>query len=717
MTINTEQTTLNDIAPTPFVKWTWAIALAVLPLVEFSFLLDKVTLARGLVLLLLIGLGSLTFFIQKKSILPKFQTSSWRIYQLTFLAYLLSALLSVTQSYNLAESIWELVKILVWIQLFLWLGFFFIYENSRLYIFIALCISSGIIASLGIYQFLNIESLADENALYAMHSTLQHKNLLASIAFLSLPICGMLIAEKSKHKAWLYVGLLVILLNSIIIFIAQSRAVWLATLGILFIGSILLIYKYIRSKNQSVFRVFGQISLVGILLIVGTYFLYFSNGEKSRHLWDRVKSLWSYNEVKNEHTETIRERLALWDNSLKMSKDHLVLGVGVGNWKLHFNKYGVKNLRAEQGLVNFQRPHNDFLWVLAEQGIIGLVLYLGIFFLAIWAAWQYLKQQQYFRREATGKEHQVFLAFLGILGYGIISFFDFPKERFLHMVYLSLLLAIPIYTYQKSQLTGKPSFSNKNLMVLGVLASALGLWVSSQRIQTEQQVNQIWKARAAKNYNKIIRLSKKATNPYYQLDPAATPLAFYKGEALFYQQKIKEALEAFLQAEQQHPYHLLTLNNIASCYYQQGNMEKANAYFEQVLAYAPQSTEANMNKAAIHFNQKKIAQAAHFLRNCYVYDYETNERFGFFLQKILEAAIDELIQTHSNPKLNQYFTQLKANRAFQTSIHQKAHKNNHTLYKQVLIELLFIAQEQGQLNQLEVDVLRKHYASYLTVVR
>lgn len=710
--MNTEKTTIQATAPT-FLKWTWAIALAVLPLVEFSFLLDKVTLARGLVLLLLIGLGSLSFFVQKKSILPKFQTSSWRIYQLTFLAYLLSALLSVTQSYNLAESVWELVKILVWIQLFLWLGFFFIYENSRLYILIALCISSGIIASLGIYQFLNIESLANEKALYAMHSTLQHKNLLASIAFLSLPICGMLIAEKSKHKAWLYVGLVVILLNSIIIFIAQSRAVWLATLAVLFLGGILLIYKYMRSKNQSVLRAFGQIGLVGILLVLGTYFLYFSNGEKNRHLWNRVESLWSYNEVKNEHTETIRERLALWSNTLEMSKEHLVLGVGVGNWKLHFNKYGVKNLRAEQGLVNFQRPHNDFLWVLAEQGIIGLVLYLGIFFLAIWAAWQYLKQQQYFSQEATDREHQVFLAFLGILGYGIISFFDFPKERFLHMVYLSLLLVVPIYTYQKFKSVEQLSFFNRNFMLFGTLISVLGLWINSQRIQAEQQVYKIWKARTAQKHNKIISLSKTASNNYYQLDPAATPLAFYKGEALFFQNKTEEALKAFLEAEQQHPYHLLTLNNIASCYYQQGKTEKANAYFEQVLEYAPQSTEANMNKAALYFNQKNIAQAAHHLRNCYVHDYETNERFIFFLKKIIEAVIDELIQTHSNPKLNGYFTRLKANPAYQKTIHQEARKNNHTLYKQILLELLFIAQEQGQLKQLEVDVLRKHYASYL----
>ena len=88
----------------------------------------------------------------------------------------------------------------------------------------------------------------------------------------------------------------------------------------------------------------------------------------------------------NAPISSIEERLKLWTKTLNMISENPLLGVGIGNWKIIIPSYGTTGLRSEQGEVHFQRPHNDFLWILAETGIISLLFYTGFFvIIAIYA--------------------------------------------------------------------------------------------------------------------------------------------------------------------------------------------------------------------------------------------------------------------------------------------------------------------------------------------
>mgnify|MGYP001265377981 CR=1 FL=1 len=40
-------------------------------------------------------------------------------------------------------------------------------------------------------------------------------------------------------------------------------------------------------------------------------------------------------------------------------------------------------MRSDSGNVFFQRPHNDYLWILTETGILGLIGYMMIFIILI----------------------------------------------------------------------------------------------------------------------------------------------------------------------------------------------------------------------------------------------------------------------------------------------------------------------------------------------
>ena len=88
-----------------------------------------------------------------------------------------------------------------------------------------------------------------------------------------------------------------------------------------------------------------------------------------------TRSIWSI--------ESLKERLTLWTKSLSMVKEAPLLGVGLGQWKIALPLYGriEKYEISDRGIkeIIFQRPHNDYVWVLSEIGVLGLTFYLSIY--------------------------------------------------------------------------------------------------------------------------------------------------------------------------------------------------------------------------------------------------------------------------------------------------------------------------------------------------
>ena len=98
-----------------------------------------------------------------------------------------------------------------------------------------------------------------------------------------------------------------------------------------------------------------------------------------------LRSETSSSQLLNERN--ISHRFAFWENSLEMIQEHPLSGVGHANWRLHFPKYGLEKTDTQvmNGLAGIQRPHNDLLWILSEQGVIGLLLYLAMLAMVMWS--------------------------------------------------------------------------------------------------------------------------------------------------------------------------------------------------------------------------------------------------------------------------------------------------------------------------------------------
>ncbi len=71
--------------------------------------------------------------------------------------------------------------------------------------------------------------------------------------------------------------------------------------------------------------------------------------------------------------ESVRVRLAVWSDTLRLVRDH-PLGVGAGNFEQAFIPYALGGrTRPDESLV-FRSPHNEYLRVLAEEGVIASAL-------------------------------------------------------------------------------------------------------------------------------------------------------------------------------------------------------------------------------------------------------------------------------------------------------------------------------------------------------
>jgi O-antigen ligase len=83
--------------------------------------------------------------------------------------------------------------------------------------------------------------------------------------------------------------------------------------------------------------------------------------------WDRVKEI-NLSKDKPEST-----RIRLWQTSIAMIKKSPVWGVGLGGWGVLFDQYKVEGAYAATC-----HPHNDYLNVAVNTGLLGLLAYLGI---------------------------------------------------------------------------------------------------------------------------------------------------------------------------------------------------------------------------------------------------------------------------------------------------------------------------------------------------
>ncbi len=416
------------------------------------------------------------------------------------------------------------------------------------------------------------ESGFSNDALYSLKVLFGHKSLISAYLTLLLPLNLIGYQSPGKIKKWV---LALIGCQILMIVILQSRAMYLAVFVVM-----CLMLPYFYHHRQVFKNVRRQTVWVGAgALLVGLLSFFTLAGP------DLLQRL---NPTAYFESGTSGERRFVWYKTQGLLHDHPWLGVGAGNWKLEFPRFGVEGAyRLQDQDVIFTRAHNDFLELWSELGMAGFLLYVTLLAYPLVQLIRHPKQKFAWQR---------YLLAAGLLTFTISSLLDFPKERISFLVLLGLFLALARKHLQGPELE---LGTVVHRFLLFSLASGLAFasFIGVHRYYGEMKTRDLFAARAKQEWSQVVALAAEASNPWHRLDPSAVPISFYEGIAYYSMQKTEPALAAFHRAHAENPYNFHIVNNIATVLVSEGAYQEALQYLYLALSINPRFEEAIFNLA------------------------------------------------------------------------------------------------------------------------
>ncbi|MEK7202882.1 MAG: O-antigen ligase family protein [Patescibacteria group bacterium] len=275
------------------------------------------------------------------------------------------------------ESIIEWTRLLSIFSLYI-LGYLIIKTNENLTRLSKIIIFSVIIPSIfALYQFFTRTgmSIPFEGIYNRIFGTFTHPNLFAYYLIIPIALSLFLFSiTKTKKIAKIILAIITIFL-SILLILTYTRGAWLAFVIIITFISI------------ACFKKYGKFLIIIFLIISFSYFLI---EPINKRINDFI-----YNPYNSIHW-----RLNLWKDSLSYVKEKLLFGNGTGTAE--------KSILQKRGYrFGSTAPHNDYLKITLENGLLGLLSYI---FLIISLFFKLLKKFQ------TTKSQNIKLFSLTLLG-------------------------------------------------------------------------------------------------------------------------------------------------------------------------------------------------------------------------------------------------------------------------------------------------------------
>ena len=401
-------------------------------------------------------------------------------------------------------------------------------------------------------------------------------NIFAASLVGKIPFLLIGITYFSKWKRGLLI--LSLFLASLLIFLTASRASYLG----LFIEMIVFIVVYLKIHIQKKPNYIYYVAIIIPLLIAFfTANIIFEKGKDNTRYQSVTTRVLQIGSTKTEDA-SINARLTFWDNAVQIIKANPVLGIGLGNWKIDAMPY---EKTQANNLIISDHPHNDFLEIAAETGIINACIYLLIFiFGLIINVKTILKNPNYEARIIAC------LALLLLITYGIDATFNFPLYRPTMQLNFCFFLALTILN--SNSIEKARSFNYKSLGTIGIISvSILTFYFSFSTFKAYQLINdtRIDLAQEETNYKytaqEIINRIPNFPNTQTNSQPFIELAAIYSLK----EKKYPEALKYFNLSQKINPYTGRAEWYKYRIYKELGNQDSAYYYAKKALELRPRN--------------------------------------------------------------------------------------------------------------------------------
>ena len=589
----------NAVSSRPYLFFAFfSFYIILLPLIHNTNTLDQVMMPRLFAVNLFILIFSVFVFYSAKLFYESGAIIRQHLFPAIGLWFFIS-LISLLLSTNSIEGIYDIIKIFNLLAvLFIASILLLKTENWENKVILLFSVAAIIMSFVGFWQYydrvyLSSSAVIEDDpylrpVIYLVDGLMAHKNLFSLALFMCMPFA--LTGVFTKTGKIKYLSILSVAITLILIVILQTRAVWLGTIAATALVLLVLLlfgkqFKLHRSIKLTLLA--GAIS--GVIGIAGLFYLSYS-GSQNPYV-QQFRSIVDPEGKQNVH------RINIWKTTISMIEEKPVTGFGPGNWKLHAGYY-FDGRFFDENQLNWMRPHNDFLWIFAEKGIIGFILYLLIFGLC----YMYLFKVIMSNAGMKQKLMALFLIF-GFTGYLVSSFFDFPYERVYHQMTLAVMMACSLVLYYQRKTKEQKAHKISRFIPMGliILGAGFGTIYGNKAVKQEKELKIAREQIRRQNWQRALIHSEKAINPLRNLDPQANPITSYIGLAYVNMGNMEKGMEYYLDAYNLHPGSINVLNNLGAALYRNEEFEKARYYLEKSVFIFP-SSDGVTNLSAVYFD-------------------------------------------------------------------------------------------------------------------
>ncbi len=246
----------------------------------------------------------------------------------------------------------------------------------------------------------------------------------------------------AKAKNWTrFLFPLIIALLSLGIVVTVSRTGFIMLVAVLVLMFLLLPSfakepkSYLALIRSRMIWVVG-VGLVALVIVPGSYWQILEETIRMSGVPTRDVGTTSWN-------DTSVVRYALWDSAIRMWRDYPIVGVGIGQ----FTEYNRFYINADFSHYVDKVPHNMYLTVLVETGVVGAVIYLLWLLASCWDLLRIMLRSK--SREMVGLSATWFTTFIAFCIHGLTSTTQYYKPIWMFAGISTALWVL--YQQEKSQ--------------------------------------------------------------------------------------------------------------------------------------------------------------------------------------------------------------------------------------------------------------------------
>ena len=535
--------------------------------------------------------------------------------------FVIYVFISIIWATSYTVSLFDISRIFIFFTLFLLLNR--LIEHYKAHLISALLKSMLLMffVSLAVFLFnifLNEESI--QILSYKYRGISGHENVYSSFIFLAS--IGSIYSGFYFNNKWRLISIFALLLQLSVIFFIKTRSVLLGHLVLVVVFSLLLFFKTNIIHRRNIFILSLMLTITLTLFILKGFpklIKIYLNSDIEQIYGEKVGSFDAFN-----------ERMLLWDASYKIIDDNIIKGVGAGNWKIDLNKYSVPKIYKVQDLnVNFQRPHNEYIKILSEYGVIGFVLISFLIFYVLFSLLSIIN---------TKERIYIIILISGILGFLTISFFSFPLERIEHNLLVTILLSI---SYFHIKLNDSSTFRlstslSKHINIFFLVFSFIVVFIATSKIKSSYHIKQMFIAWRSERNQDIIKQCDLALTIFTKIDDYSMPISWYSGNAYARLHSFENAKKDLILAYKSNPYNYHVLNDLGSAYYITNQHNLAIKYYKKASVINPRFDEPKLNLVEVYIKADNYKEA-HKWEQTLLHDSKRRDKYRIFLENKLNS--------------------------------------------------------------------------------